>query len=105
MIANVSILVLACFCITYAGMNAYAAFRADDLIFPAPPSSYRDDAETLKLQAHDGETISAYFLQSDKADRLLIYSHGNGEDIGHVRPFLEVFQNQGISVLAYDYPG
>jgi pimeloyl-ACP methyl ester carboxylesterase len=105
MIANVSILLIFSLCLTYAGLNAYAVIRADDLIFPAPPSSYQDDEDIIKLKASDGETISAYHLKATNSDRLLIYSHGNGEDIGNARPFLELFRKLGISVLAYDYPG
>ena len=105
MIANVSILLICSLCVIYVGLNAYAAIRADDLIFPAPLSSYQNDESIVRLQASDGERIAAYHLAADGSDRLLIYSHGNGEDIGTARPFLEVFQRQGISVLAYDYPG
>jgi pimeloyl-ACP methyl ester carboxylesterase len=105
MIANVFILLASCLCIIYMGLAVYAAIRADTLIFPAPPSSYQDDASIIKLESSDGERISAYYLQAEKSDRLLIYSHGNGEDIGSARPFLELFQRAGISVLAYDYPG
>jgi len=105
MISNVSILLASSLCITYAGMNTYAAIRADDLIFPAPPRSYQDDEGILKLKTRDGETISAYHLKVKDPDKLLIYSHGNAEDIGTARPFLENFQRLGISVLAYDYPG
>ena len=104
MIANVFILLVSGLCIAYAGLNFYAAICANNLIFPAPPSSYLDNDQTLKLKASDGETISAYFLKADSSDRLLIYSHGNGEDIGQIRPLLQNFQQSGISVLAYDYP-
>ena len=104
MIANVSILLVSSLCIAYAGLNFYAAICANNLIFPAPPSSYLDNDQTLKLKASDGESISAYFLKADSYDRLLIYSHGNGEDIGQVRPLLQNFQQLGISILAYDYP-
>lgn len=105
MIVNVSILLILSLCVAFAGLSAYAVIRADDLIFPAPPSSYSDDENILKLKASDGETISAYHLEARNSDHLLIYSHGNGEDIGSARPFLEQFQRRGISVLAYDYPG
>ena len=104
MIANVFILLVSGLCIAYAGLNFYAAICANNLIFPAPPSSYLDNDQTLKLKASDGESISAYFLKADSSDRLLIYSHGNGEDIGQIRPLLQNFQQLGISVLAYDYP-
>lgn len=113
MIANVSILLFCSLCVAYAGLNAYALVRAQALIFPVPPSSYQDDAGIFKLTTRDGISISAYHLPADPSggspadlsDQLLIYSHGNGEDIGTARPFLELFQKRGISVLAFDYPG
>ena len=104
MITNVSILLVSSLCIAYAGLNFYAVICANDMIFPAPPSSYLDNDHILKLKASDGESISAYFLKAKSSDRLLIYSHGNGEDIGQVRPLLQNFQDLGTSVLAYDYP-
>ena len=105
MIANVSILLLCSLCIAYVGLNAYAAILADYLIFPTPASSYQDDATILKLQTSDGETISAYYLPAGGDKKLLIYSHGNGEDIGDVRPLLEQFTRHGVSALAYEYHG
>lgn len=105
MIANVSILLLCSLCIAYVGLNAYAAILADYLIFPTPASSYQDDATILKLQTSDGETISAYYLPAGGDTKLLIYSHGNGEDIGDVRPLLEQFTRHGVSALAYEYHG
>lgn len=105
MIANVSILLISSLCLAYAGLNLYALVRANLLIFPVPQSSYRDDDTILKLKDGREETISAYFLPAEGSERLLLYSHGNGEDIGDIRPFMEVFQRNGISVLTYDYPG
>ena len=104
MIGNVSILLVTSLCIAYAGLNIYAAIYANNMIFPLPPSSYEDDEQILKLQACEDISISAYFLKAESSDRLLIYSHGNGEDIGQIRPLLEHFQQLGTSILAYDYP-
>lgn len=105
MITNVFILLLTALLIAYSGLNLYAAVRADGMIFPAPPASYEDDETILKLPASDGEQISAYYLEVEKSETLLLYSHGNGEDIGQLRDYLTLFQRQGISVLTYDYPG
>jgi len=105
MIANVSILLLSTLCITYAGLNLYALVRADSLIFPVPTPSYEDNEAILKLSSSTGDLISAYYLEAKNSQRLLLYSHGNGEDIGSAKPFLEMFKQRGISVLAYDYPG
>ena len=104
MITNVCILVFSSLCIAYAGLNVYAAIRADHIIFPAPPSSYQDDEQVLKLKVRDDTSISAYFLKAKKSDRLLIYSHGNGEDIGQIHPLLKDFQHLGTSVLVYTNP-
>lgn len=106
MIANISILLLASLCLAYAGLNAYALLRANALIFPVPPSSYEAGPDIVYLKSDQGTSIATYHLAANSPEgRLLIYSHGNGEDIGLARPFLELFQKRGISVLAYDYPG
>jgi fermentation-respiration switch protein FrsA (DUF1100 family) len=35
----------------------------------------------------------------------VLYSHGNGEDIGSIYSHLDEWRNQGFRVMAYDYPG
>ena len=105
MIANISILLLFALGLAYLGGMIYAATFADKMIFPEVPKSYTDGPETFKLKARDGADITATYLEAPDARRLLLYSHGNGVDIGMIRPYLETFQAAGISVLAYDYPG
>ncbi|TVP80421.1 MAG: alpha/beta hydrolase [Puniceicoccaceae bacterium] len=105
MIANIFILLIAGLGFAYIALNLYAFLRADGRIFPAPASSYQDDTGILKLKSRDGSPISAIYLPAESKGRLLLYSCGNAEDIGTVRPFLELFQQHGISVLTYDYPG
>lgn len=105
MIANISILLLFALGLAYLGGIVYAATFADDMIFPVVQPTYTDGPETFKLKASDGEVITATYLEAPGSTRLLLYSHGNGVDLGGIRSFLEAFQNQGISVLAYDYPG
>lgn len=105
MISNISIFTLAVIILAYLGGVTYAAAFANKLIFPAPLASYSDDVTIFKLTSGRGDTISATTLEAPDATHLLLYSHGNGEDLGHIRPLLEQFQAAGISVLAYDYPG
>lgn len=105
MIANLSILFTGCLLVAYAALNVYALVRADARIFPAPPSSYQENADIFRLNSTDGTDLAATYLPAKGKDHLLIYSHGNAEDIGSARPFLQRFQAKGISVLAYDYPG
>lgn len=89
----------------YICVLIYAFFRADHLLFPNPPSSYRDTAEIIKLRTDDGLRISALHLVNPQARFTVLYSHGNGEDLGTLRPFLEEYRRRGFSILAYDYHG
>ena len=92
-------------CLVYLGLMSFAFFAADGMIFPEISPSYADGPHIFKLKAKDGESISATFLEAPGATSLMLYCHGNGEELGHLRPFLERFQQRGISILAFDYPG
>src|SRR5215469_7077717 len=81
------------------------AFFSDRLIFQPHPSSYHDDAGTLKITTRRGNKISAFYLPNPQAKFTLLVSHGNAEDLGDDRFWLEELQRAGFSVLAYDYEG
>lgn len=89
----------------YACLMVFACSMADRMMFPAPESSYRDDAEILKITLEDGSRISALHLPRADAPFTVLYSHGNAEDLGLIRGRLEHYRRQGFSVLSYDYPG
>ena len=87
------------------GLLVYAYFFADTLIFQPQTSSYRDNAEILKLNAPNGEKISAKFYKNESAKYTILFSHGNAEDIGEMDLQIEAFQKIGFAVLVYDYRG
>jgi len=89
----------------YLAACVYAYMVADQLLFPVPPAGYRDGEGVVKLESRLGDSISALYLPVEGAERLLLYSHGNAEDLGDLRPLLEVFQENGVAALSYDYPG
>lgn len=105
MILNSITLLCITLAIAYLGGMAFAYLVADKMIFPYSGSSYPDSDELIKLSSSDGERITAYHLANNSSPQLLLYSHGNGEDLGNIRPTLETFQARGLSVFAYDYPG
>lgn len=91
--------------ILWLGLALFAALLADRLIFPAPSASYEFESPYFHLHTSAGHLLPAlYFAHSDSAP-VLLYSHGNGEDLGHIRPLLEEFNRRGWNVLAYEYPG
>jgi fermentation-respiration switch protein FrsA (DUF1100 family) len=89
----------------YLALALFALFLADGVIFQPHASSYGDDASIVKLTSADGARISATYLKNEAASYTILFSHGNAEDIGDMRPFYEELRNAGFSVLAYDYQG
>ena len=90
---------------------AYAAFAglvwlfAERLIFLPPNVRYTRTSEILLLPRDGGGTVAAVHLQNPGARYTILFSHGNGEDIGDDLPFLLEMRDAGFSVLAYDYSG
>jgi abhydrolase domain-containing protein 17 len=95
----------------YVLLIALAIF-SDRLIFQPHPAGY--DLETLARAAPGVQTfripcefggIAAAYLPNSGARYTLLYSHGNGEDMGDDLPILEEYRRAGFAVFAYDYNG
>lgn len=89
----------------YIGLALYAWFFSGRAIFLPHPSSYRDTPEIIKLRSTRGNLISALYLPNPSAKFTLLVSHGNAEDLGDDRDWLEDLRRAGFSVFAYDYQG
>jgi len=89
----------------YLLLTIIGGFFTDSIIFQPPSPGYRDDASVLKLTSADGARISAKYFPNENATFTLLFSHGNGEDMGNDAPFLEAVRDAGFAVFAYDYQG
>lgn len=89
----------------YGLFALYIFFQADNMIFLPRPASYQDNEDILKIPVSEDTKISATYLPNPDADLLLLYMHGNAEDLGDIRPLLERLHTWGFSVFAYDYQG
>ena len=89
----------------YLGLSLFAYFLSDRMIFLPHPSSYPDSAEILKITTARGKKISAVYLPHPTAKFTLLVSHGNAEDLGDDRYWLDNLRHAGFSVFAYDYEG
>lgn len=89
----------------YIALVLFAVFLSDSMIFLPHPSSYRDSPEVLKIATANGNKISAVYLPNPTAKFTLLVSHGNAEDLGDDRYWLEELRRAGFSVFAYDYEG
>lgn len=77
----------------------------DVLLFPASNASYEDSADIIKLKAKDGVSISARYMPQRSAEYTVLYSHGNGEDMGEDEFFYQQIAEWGFSLFSYDYHG
>lgn len=89
----------------YLAFAAMAFFASEGLIFLPHPSSYRDKPDAIKLTSANGRRISAFYLPNPTARFTLLVSHGNAEDLGDDRYWLEDLRRAGFSVFAFDYQG
>jgi fermentation-respiration switch protein FrsA (DUF1100 family) len=89
----------------YIALCGEALFFADSLIFQPHRSSYTDNPGILKISSSNGHKISAVYLPNASARFTLLVSHGNGEDLGDIRDWLDDMREAGFNVLAYDYQG
>ena len=89
----------------YALVCLYAFVLGDYFLFASQPSSYTLGPSYTVLTSGLGNKIPVLYLPNPTARYTILYSHGNLEDLGFIRPRLESFRKHGYSVLGYDYPG
>lgn len=89
----------------YLALFIFALFFSDRIIFQPPASGYQDTSAVLKLTSRNGKRLSAVYLPNEKARYTILYSHGNAEDLGGLRPILDEICKLGFNVFAYDYQG
>jgi abhydrolase domain-containing protein 17 len=92
--------------LVYASLALIGWLWSDRLIFLPPKSTYtRRDLPVRFVEVGESRRIAVLYLESAGSTHTLLFSHGNGEDLGHLAGFLEALASYGFSVLAYDYRG
>jgi len=90
----------------YGFLLVVGLFFSERLIFPYNQSSYTEKMPGLALiEASDGTQIATRFWKARREKFLLLYFHGNAEDLGHLDFIAEKLERRGFSVLAIDYRG
>lgn len=94
------------FAIIYLLICVGARLVSPGLLFPAPDPSYGPKQRGLiTIPSADGKTYAAIHLPNPAATRLILFFHGNGEDLGKAFGRIEALNVRGFAVLAVDYPG
>jgi fermentation-respiration switch protein FrsA (DUF1100 family) len=75
-------------------------FVPDRRVDPAPPG-----VEERWITTEDGVRLHAWYARAPDAAPVLLWSHGNGGNIGWRAAALVSLATEGLAILAYDYRG
>ena len=90
----------------YIIIAAVAWFIPEKILFHPPPSNYSDGENGYSSITNSNNQKVGIFYQPAKQNMpTILWSHGNGEDIGLLYHLFVNFSYQGFGILAYDYPG
>lgn len=96
------ILVLLFFFIRFLEYKSlYYPFRS----IQATPEEIDLDYEDVILTTKDGVQLNGWFIPSDTPRATILFSHGNGGNIGHRLEKLKMLNDLSLNVLIYDYRG
>jgi abhydrolase domain-containing protein 17 len=92
--------------IAYGTIALYAYFFSDRQIFiPQYATNAPLPAPPIVVPTADGERITLVHYTQPQARYTVLYSHGNGEALGDIYPYLLRLKKLGFNIVAYDYRG
>ena len=79
---------------------------AERLIFHPPLPEVAPPEEFLRPLPSGAEKVAMFYLPpAREGDWVLLFSHGNAEDLSRIAPYLRYLNRAGFGVMSYDYPG
>ena len=92
--------------IGYGSLNLIVLWAYPRQLFPYRGSTYDSLPGLSSTQSSTGEKVAWIYQPASDADApVLLYFHGNGEDLGTNTERFAWFNELGYSVIALDYPG
>ena len=91
----------------YLVLCVWGLLFADKLLFPAPSSPTYEKDENIHFLATPSGLQIAYKIWKPSAGSkgTILYSHGNGEDLGMIGNAISPLVEEGYTCVSYDYPG
>ncbi len=95
------------FLLFYFLLVVFAWVYADRILFPHPSDpTYSSSEVDFYALTEDGSKIPCIHIKAANPNGMtILYSHGNGEDLGMIRTRLKEISKFGCNIIAYDYPG
>jgi pimeloyl-ACP methyl ester carboxylesterase len=91
--------------LVYVGVFLFGWLSANRMAFLPPPASYQEGAEVHFVTHPNGERVAFVREVHPEASHVILFAHGNGEDIGQYGDFWREYRDQGFTVYAFDYRG
>jgi fermentation-respiration switch protein FrsA (DUF1100 family) len=73
--------------------------------YDSKPEDYRLEYEPVTLSTPDGQSLAAWFVPAEGAERTVLFCHGNAGNISHRLDTLKMFHELGLNCLIVDYRG
>jgi fermentation-respiration switch protein FrsA (DUF1100 family) len=90
------------YCLICAGFY----FLSNGAIFlPPKPTKYIENNLTTFLPTSNQAEIASVYYKSDNSNKVILFSHGNAEDLSFSPIWAKYLNKLGLSVFAYDYQG
>lgn len=78
---------------------------SDRLAFQPPSPTYSEGKGVFRIVTPNGQKIAVLALTNATPSPVVLFAHGNAEDLGGVREFMEQYRSLGFDVYAFDYRG
>lgn len=92
--------------VTYLLLAVLVWLLAARLAFLPPAPSYgAEDPGIVLLEAHAAPTLALRYHAPLPGAPVLLLSHGNAEDLGHIASYQRSVAARGLGICAWDYPG
>lgn len=69
------------------------------------PREHGMDYEPLAMATPDGEKLDAWFVPAPQAHGVVLFLHGNADNLSHRMDSIAMFHRLGYAVLIFDYRG
>lgn len=80
-------------------------FLSDSIIYQPPPRSKGSLPHSVQIPLPNGQHLYGVYLKNPNAKYTILVSNGNATDVARMLGFYQHLEQQGFSVLAYDYRG
>lgn len=91
--------------VIYGGVGFGLKWYAGKSLYVERPPTYQLGGEYFLIRSKDGTQFASIYLKNSAATFTVLYLHGNGDELGSARPFVDAVRERGYSVMAIDYRG